>query len=149
MPNSTIFILRKLHPQIAIFIKKIVKKIATCPQKNYDGGRRLKCSSYNSFLYFWFILYFSHNQLQLVDRSLMPGDVVRRLIPGQESQCGFVMNLDVHSHLRILQSNKYIYNVNSKDLQPIEVRHVAWKCELKLRSKVRKNISQLSDSIRQ
>ncbi|RUS88951.1 hypothetical protein EGW08_003287 [Elysia chlorotica] len=62
----------------------------------------------------------AENKLQLVDRSLMPGDVVRRLIPGQESQCGFVMDVDVHSHLRVLGSNKYIYNVNSKDLQPIE-----------------------------
>lgn len=63
---------------------------------------------------------FPENKLQLVDRSLMPGDVVRRLIPGQKSQSGYIMDMDVYSHLRILRTNKYIYNVNSKDLQSIE-----------------------------
>ncbi|GFR82971.1 ubiquitin-conjugating enzyme E2 O [Elysia marginata] len=50
----------------------------------------------------------------------MPGDVVRRLIPGQKSQSGYVIDMDVYSHLRVLRTNKYIYNVNSKDLQNIE-----------------------------
>uniref|UniRef100_A0A0B7AQH6 UBC core domain-containing protein n=1 Tax=Arion vulgaris TaxID=1028688 RepID=A0A0B7AQH6_9EUPU len=62
----------------------------------------------------------AEDKVQLLDRSLMPGDVVRRLIPGQESQCGFVMDMDVRCHLRILCSNKYIYNVNSKDLTPLQ-----------------------------
>ncbi|XP_005110437.1 (E3-independent) E2 ubiquitin-conjugating enzyme UBE2O [Aplysia californica] len=59
------------------------------------------------------------NKVKLVDRSLMPGDVVRRLIPGQDTQCGFVMNMEVRAHLHILRSNKYLYNVDSKDLEPI------------------------------
>ncbi|BFZ03274.1 hypothetical protein BsWGS_06312 [Bradybaena similaris] len=62
----------------------------------------------------------SEDKVQLLDRSLMPGDVVKRLIPGQESQCGFIMDMDVHCHLRILKTNKYIYSVNSKDLKPLQ-----------------------------
>ncbi|CAG5128168.1 unnamed protein product, partial [Candidula unifasciata] len=62
----------------------------------------------------------SEDKVQLLDRSLMPGDVVKRLIPGQESQCGFVMDMDVHCHLRILRTSKYIYSVNSKDLEPLQ-----------------------------
>ena len=51
----------------------------------------------------------------------MPGDVVRRHIPGEDTQCGFVMDMDVRAHLHILRTNKYIYNVDSKDLEPIQV----------------------------
>ena len=64
------------------------------------------------------------SQVKLADRSLMPGDVVRRHIPGEDTQCGFVMDMDVRAHLHILRTNKYIYNVDSRDLEPIQVNFI-------------------------
>ena len=69
-------------------------------------------------------------QVHLCDRSLMPGDVVRRHVPGQDTQCGFIMDMEVLSHLHILRTNKYIYNVNSRELKPIQVSAVNKECVL-------------------
>ncbi|XP_048248264.1 (E3-independent) E2 ubiquitin-conjugating enzyme-like [Haliotis rufescens] len=55
----------------------------------------------------------------LVDRSLMPGDVVRRLILNEDSQRGYVKDMNVTCHLHILGTDKYIYNIDSKSLDPI------------------------------
>ena len=60
-------------------------------------------------------------QIILVDRSLMPGDVVRRLISGKESQRGFVQNCRIKCHLQIQGTDQFIYNIDAKDLQPQEV----------------------------
>ncbi|KAH9494433.1 hypothetical protein Btru_022138 [Bulinus truncatus] len=62
----------------------------------------------------------AENKVHLVDRSLMPGDIVRHLIQGQETQCGFVTDVDIRCHVHVLRTNKYIYNINSKDLQPLQ-----------------------------
>ncbi|KAK7004416.1 E2/E3 hybrid ubiquitin-protein ligase UBE2O [Biomphalaria glabrata] len=62
----------------------------------------------------------AENKVHLVDRSLMPGDIVRHLIQGQETQCGFVTDVDIRCNVHVLRTNKYIYNINSKDLQPIQ-----------------------------
>jgi hypothetical protein len=50
----------------------------------------------------------------------MPGDVVRH-ISGKNNQRGYVQDLDVKCHLHIKGSNKYIYNVDAKDLLPLRV----------------------------
>lgn len=55
----------------------------------------------------------------LVDRSLMPGDVIRRLVSGKSSQKGYIQDLDVRCHIRIKGTDKYIYDVNAKDLLPV------------------------------
>lgn len=60
-------------------------------------------------------------QVILVDRSLMPGDVVRRLILNEDSQRGYVKDMNVTCHLHILGTDKYIYNIDSKSLDPITV----------------------------
>ncbi|KAL5018693.1 hypothetical protein ScPMuIL_004415 [Solemya velum] len=62
----------------------------------------------------------SENEVVLADRSLMPGDVVRRSRQGEDNQRGFVQDMEVTCHLRILGSNTYIYNVNSKDVLSME-----------------------------
>ena len=51
----------------------------------------------------------------------MPGDVVRRLIEGQDSQRGFVVNTRVNTHVQQLGKNKVICDVNSRELTPLEV----------------------------
>lgn len=57
----------------------------------------------------------------LTDRSLMPGDVVRRLISGKESQRGFVQECHTKCHVRVLGTEYYIYNVDARDLKPLQV----------------------------
>ncbi|XP_041363558.1 (E3-independent) E2 ubiquitin-conjugating enzyme UBE2O-like [Gigantopelta aegis] len=56
------------------------------------------------------------DKVMLADRSLMPGDVVRHLDDNEDSQAGFVEDMSVTCHLHVLGTDKYIYNVNSKDL---------------------------------
>ncbi|XP_050394975.2 (E3-independent) E2 ubiquitin-conjugating enzyme UBE2O [Patella vulgata] len=60
------------------------------------------------------------SKLILVDRSVMPGDVIRRITNGKDSQQGFVQDMDIICHVHILGTDKYIYNINSKDLIPID-----------------------------
>lgn len=72
-------------------------------------------------LYILTYLYCLVFKVKLADRSLMPGDVVRRLIKGQDSQRGYVRNTNVNCHLQVIGKNKVITNVNSKDLEPLRV----------------------------
>lgn len=67
-------------------------------------------------------------QLCLADRSLMPGDVVRRLIEGKDSQRGYVVDLQGQCHLRVLGVDKYIYDVSTKDVMPLQVRVIGDLC---------------------
>lgn len=60
-------------------------------------------------------------QVILTNRSLMPGDVVRRLITGEQSQRGYVQSVHTKCHLRVLGSKQYIYNVDAEDIKPIQV----------------------------
>lgn len=50
----------------------------------------------------------------------MPGDVVRRMI--KNSQRGFVQDLDIKCHLHIRGTDKYVYNVDAKDILSAQVR---------------------------
>ncbi|KAL3877586.1 hypothetical protein ACJMK2_035282 [Sinanodonta woodiana] len=58
-------------------------------------------------------------KLILADRSLMPGDVVRRLVEGQDSQRGYVKDMQVKCHLKVLGTDKWLYNIDSKDLKAL------------------------------
>jgi len=51
----------------------------------------------------------------------MPGDVVRRLIEGQENQRGFVCDTSVTCHVQLLGQNRVICDVDSRNLKPILV----------------------------
>ena len=51
----------------------------------------------------------------------MPGDVVRRLIEGQDSQRGYIRNTTVTCNLQIMGKNKVICGVDSRDLVFMEV----------------------------
>ena len=69
-------------------------------------------------------------QVALVDRSLMPGDVVRRLIEGQDSQRGYVRHTDVMCHCLLIGKRKVVCNVNSKNLIPLKVEIFTWTLPL-------------------
>ncbi len=51
----------------------------------------------------------------------MPGDVVRRLIAGEDSQRGYVRTTHVNCHVQIVGTNKVIRDVDSRLLSPIVV----------------------------
>ena len=58
----------------------------------------------------------------------MVADVVRRLVPGQETQCGSVQDLQVTCHLHITGTDKFMYNVDSKHLSPCVQLQVSKVC---------------------
>lgn len=60
-------------------------------------------------------------QVGLADRSLMPGDVVRRMIKGKDTQRGYCRHMEVSVSIQIVGTKHIINNVKSKDLIPIEV----------------------------
>ena len=57
-------------------------------------------------------------QVLLTDRGFNLADVVRRFVPGRETQCGIVQDFDIKCHLHIIGTDQYIYNVDSRELSP-------------------------------
>jgi len=60
-------------------------------------------------------------QVTLSDRALMPGDVVRRLVEGRDSQRGYVTYTYVHCHVHVLNRPAVICDIDTRDLQPLAV----------------------------
>lgn len=59
----------------------------------------------------------------------MPGDVVRRLIRGKDTQRGYCRNIHVSACVQVVGTKQVIVNVNSKDLVPIEVCFLNNQCK--------------------
>lgn len=59
-------------------------------------------------------------QVGLADRSLMPGDVVRRLIAGKDTQRGYCRDIVMTAALQIVGTKHVIPHVASERLQPLE-----------------------------
>ncbi len=55
----------------------------------------------------------------------MPGDAVRRLIEGKDSQRGFVCNTHVTCHLQVMGREEVVCDVDSKLLADQRVRTIA------------------------
>ncbi|KAL4240344.1 E2/E3 hybrid ubiquitin-protein ligase ube2o [Mactra antiquata] len=62
----------------------------------------------------------AEDKVILTNRSLVPGDVVRRLITGEQSQRGFVQSVHTKCHVQVLGSKQYIYNVDAADIKPMQ-----------------------------
>lgn len=60
-------------------------------------------------------------QVQLSDRSLMPGDVVRRLISGKDTQRGYARAVRVTAVVQTLGSKVVIPNILASSLTPVQV----------------------------
>ena len=56
----------------------------------------------------------------LADRSLMPGDVVRRLIRGKETQRGYCRHVNVHASCQIVGTKQVIFGINSQELVSLD-----------------------------
>lgn len=54
----------------------------------------------------------------------MPGETVRRLVEGQDSQRGFVSHMRCCCHLQILGKNFIICNIPTSDLRPLAVSNM-------------------------
>ncbi|KAI8045129.1 hypothetical protein M5D96_001308 [Drosophila gunungcola] len=64
----------------------------------------------------------TEQSIGLADRTLMPGDVVRRLLPGQKDlvgQAGYVRDVNVRADVTVLGSKLVIKNVPAERLRPI------------------------------
>lgn len=59
-------------------------------------------------------------QVGLADRSLMPGDVVRRMIKGKDTQRGYCRDVKVKTAIQVCGSPYVITNVSSERLKTIE-----------------------------
>lgn len=62
----------------------------------------------------------SFGQVGLADRSLMPGDVVRRLIAGKDTQRGYCRDIVMTAALQVVGTKHVIPSVASERLQPLE-----------------------------
>jgi len=56
-----------------------------------------------------------------MDRPLMPGYVVRKVNEGKPSQFGYCENIDIYTTVKILNTNKIIENINSRNFTQIKV----------------------------
>lgn len=59
------------------------------------------------------------SKVGLADRTLMPGDVVRRLIPGKDTQRGYCHEIFVKADVKILGTKHVVRNVCSDRLRPL------------------------------
>lgn len=57
----------------------------------------------------------------LMDRSLMPGDVVRKVGDSTSNQFGYCENIDIYATVKILNTNKVIENINSRNFTQTKV----------------------------
>uniref|UniRef100_A0A0K8ULW2 Ubiquitin-conjugating enzyme E2 O n=1 Tax=Bactrocera latifrons TaxID=174628 RepID=A0A0K8ULW2_BACLA len=57
--------------------------------------------------------------IALADRTLMPGDVVRRLVPGKDTQRGYCRDISMHADVKVLGTKYVIKNVMTERLLPI------------------------------
>ncbi|XP_077526737.1 (E3-independent) E2 ubiquitin-conjugating enzyme UBE2O isoform X2 [Haemaphysalis longicornis] len=62
----------------------------------------------------------SERKVRLHDRSLMPGDVVRKVVKGKDTQLGYCRNTEINAAIQVLGTNCVINNVNSVDLKALE-----------------------------
>lgn len=76
-----------------------------------------------SDLYFLTILQFFQVLLQvhLADRTLMPGDVVRRMIKGKDTQRGYCRDIELNACVQVIGTKQVLTNIKSEDLVPLEV----------------------------
>ncbi|KAG0424964.1 hypothetical protein HPB47_027840, partial [Ixodes persulcatus] len=62
----------------------------------------------------------SEKKVKLQDRSLMPGDIVRKVVKGRDTQLGYCRNTEVSATVQVFGSDLVIPDVSSADLVPLE-----------------------------
>ncbi len=56
----------------------------------------------------------------MADRSLMPGDVVRRFVRGRDTQRGYCRRVTVFCAVQVMGTGQVLHDVRSDDLRPVE-----------------------------
>jgi len=62
----------------------------------------------------------TEKKVHLADRSLMPGDVVRRLVAGRSTQRGYCRAVTVHSSVQVIGTSQVIFGAKASLLTPLE-----------------------------
>lgn len=57
----------------------------------------------------------------MADRTLMPGDVVRRMIKGKDTQRGYCRDIELTTCVQVIGTKQVLTNIKSEDLTPLEV----------------------------
>lgn len=63
---------------------------------------------------------FHSKQIGLADRTLMPGNVVRRIGPGKDTQKGYCRHVFVSADVRIKGTSFILKNISSDRLRPLD-----------------------------
>lgn len=61
------------------------------------------------------------SQVHLADRTLMPGDVVRRMIKGKDTQRGYCRDIELTACVQVVGTKQVLTDIRSEDLVPLEV----------------------------
>lgn len=56
----------------------------------------------------------------------MPGDVVRRMIKGKDTQRGYCRDIELTACIQIIGTKQVLTNIRSEDLVPLEVCNVIY-----------------------
>ncbi|XP_001602772.2 (E3-independent) E2 ubiquitin-conjugating enzyme UBE2O [Nasonia vitripennis] len=59
-------------------------------------------------------------KVHLADRTLMPGDVVRRMIKGKDTQRGYCRDIELTACVQVIGTKQVLTNIKSEDLVPLE-----------------------------
>ncbi|XP_014214684.1 (E3-independent) E2 ubiquitin-conjugating enzyme UBE2O [Copidosoma floridanum] len=59
-------------------------------------------------------------KVHLADRTLMPGDVVRRMIKGKDTQRGYCRDIELTACVQVIGTKQILTNIRSEDLVPLE-----------------------------
>lgn len=60
-------------------------------------------------------------QVHLADRTLMPGDVVRRMIKGKDTQRGYCRDVQLTACVQVIGTKQVLTDIKSEDLIPLQV----------------------------
>ncbi|XP_011503542.1 PREDICTED: E2/E3 hybrid ubiquitin-protein ligase UBE2O [Ceratosolen solmsi marchali] len=59
-------------------------------------------------------------KIHLADRTLMPGDVVRRMIKGKDTQRGYCRDIELTACVQVIGTKQVLTNIKSENLVPLE-----------------------------
>lgn len=57
----------------------------------------------------------------MADRTLMPGDVVRRMIKGKDTQRGYCRDVELTACVQVIGTKQVLTDIKSEDLIPLQV----------------------------
>ncbi|XP_032676891.1 (E3-independent) E2 ubiquitin-conjugating enzyme UBE2O isoform X1 [Odontomachus brunneus] len=62
----------------------------------------------------------NYKKIHLADRTLMPGDVVRRMIKGKDTQRGYCRDIELTACVQVIGTKQVLTDIKSEDLIPLQ-----------------------------